>query len=98
MYTTQLSNRTFTLVRSSFVTAVVAASVLVHGADGTDSTLQVTSLAQLILDPDCRTVRGYVVSFGRYLGFFGKIVPQKEMKKIATGIDYVSDEKFRSQT
>ncbi len=34
------------------------ASVLVHGGDGTDSTLQVTSLAQLILDPDCRTVHG----------------------------------------
>ncbi len=34
------------------------ASVLVHGTDGVDSTLQVTSIAQLILDPDCRTVRG----------------------------------------
>ncbi len=34
------------------------ASVLVHGGEGTDSTLQVTSLAQLILDPDCRTVHG----------------------------------------
>ncbi|XP_062858264.1 myotubularin-related protein 9 [Trichomycterus rosablanca] len=35
------------------------ASVLVHGAEGTDSTLQVTSLAQIILDPGCRTVRGF---------------------------------------
>lgn len=35
------------------------ASVVVHGSDGTDSTLQVTSLAQLLLDPDCRTVRGF---------------------------------------
>ncbi|KAI0223727.1 Myotubularin-related protein 9 [Lamellibrachia satsuma] len=35
------------------------ASVLVHGSNGTDSTLQVTSLAQLILDPDCRTVTGF---------------------------------------
>uniref|UniRef100_U3J3J3 Myotubularin-related protein 9 n=1 Tax=Anas platyrhynchos platyrhynchos TaxID=8840 RepID=U3J3J3_ANAPP len=35
------------------------ASVLVHGSDGTDSTLQVTSLAQIILDPRCRTIRGF---------------------------------------
>lgn len=35
------------------------ASVLVHDTDGMDSTLQVTSLAQIILNPDCRTVRGF---------------------------------------
>lgn len=35
------------------------ASVLVHGTEGTDSTLQITSLAQIILDPDCRTIRGF---------------------------------------
>jgi len=35
------------------------AMVLVHGSEGTDTTLIVTSLAQLILDPDCRTVTGY---------------------------------------
>ncbi|NXG16891.1 MTMR9 protein, partial [Grallaria varia] len=35
------------------------ASVLVHGTEGTDSTLQVTSLAQIILDPRCRTIRGF---------------------------------------
>ena len=34
--------------------------VLVHGADGTDTTLLVTSLSQLILDKDCRTVSGSV--------------------------------------
>lgn len=34
------------------------ASVLVHGSEGLDTTLQVTSLAQLLLDHDCRTVRG----------------------------------------
>lgn len=34
------------------------ASVLVHGAEGTDFTLLVTSLTQVILNPDCRTVRG----------------------------------------
>lgn len=36
-----------------------SSSVLVHGTEGLDSTLQVTSLAQVILDPDCRTVRGF---------------------------------------
>lgn len=35
------------------------ASVLVHGSEGLDATLQVTSLAQIILDADCRTVRGF---------------------------------------
>lgn len=34
------------------------ASVLVHGSSGLDSTLLVTSLTQVILNPDCRTVRG----------------------------------------
>ncbi|XP_050307149.1 myotubularin-related protein 9 [Anthonomus grandis grandis] len=34
------------------------ASVLVHGSSGLDSTLLVTSVAQVILNPDCRTVRG----------------------------------------
>ncbi|XP_022910988.1 myotubularin-related protein 9 [Onthophagus taurus] len=34
------------------------ASVLVHGTLGMDSTLLVTSVAQVILNPDCRTVRG----------------------------------------
>lgn len=35
------------------------ASVLVHGSEGMDSTLQVCSLSQIILDPDCRTVQGF---------------------------------------
>lgn len=35
------------------------ASVLVHGSEGTDSTLQVTSLAQIILDPSSRNIRGF---------------------------------------
>ncbi|MEE6477208.1 hypothetical protein FKM82_011412 [Ascaphus truei] len=35
------------------------ASVLVHGTEGMDSTLQVTSLAQIILEPKCRTIRGF---------------------------------------
>ena len=32
--------------------------VLVHGGEGTDCTLLITSLAQLILDKDSRTVSG----------------------------------------
>lgn len=33
--------------------------MLVHGADGYDSTLQITSLVQVILDHDCRTFTGF---------------------------------------
>ncbi|KAK2843846.1 hypothetical protein Q7C36_012061 [Tachysurus vachellii] len=35
-------------------------SVLVHGSEGTDTTLLVTSLAQLIMDPECRTFMGFL--------------------------------------
>ncbi|KAM9320111.1 myotubularin-related protein 9-like [Gastrophryne carolinensis] len=35
------------------------ASVLVHGGEGTDNTLLVASLAQLILSSDCRTLTGF---------------------------------------
>ncbi|CAG0895172.1 unnamed protein product, partial [Darwinula stevensoni] len=38
------------------------ASVVVHGTEGLDTTLQVTSLTQLLLDPDCRTIRGHLWS------------------------------------
>ncbi|KFM70519.1 Myotubularin-related protein 9, partial [Stegodyphus mimosarum] len=34
-------------------------SVLVHGAEGTDATLTVCALTQIILNPDCRTVHGF---------------------------------------
>lgn len=33
--------------------------MLVHGADGTDTMLLVTALAQVILDPGCRTLKGF---------------------------------------
>ncbi|KAK6033768.1 hypothetical protein OSTOST_00070, partial [Ostertagia ostertagi] len=33
--------------------------VIVHGGEGTDTTLLATSLAQVILDPDARTIRGF---------------------------------------
>ena len=32
--------------------------MLVHGDAGTDATLQVTSLTQVLLDPRCRTIKG----------------------------------------
>ncbi|XP_016384679.1 myotubularin-related protein 9-like isoform X1 [Sinocyclocheilus rhinocerous] len=35
-------------------------SVLVHGSEGTDNTLLVSSLAQLVLDPASRTVTGFL--------------------------------------
>ncbi|XP_051942913.1 myotubularin-related protein 9 isoform X1 [Hippocampus zosterae] len=35
-------------------------SVLVHGSEGTDSTLLISTLAQLILDPSCRTLEGFL--------------------------------------
>lgn len=36
------------------------ASVFVHGSDGLDSSLQITSLVQIILDPSCRTIYGFL--------------------------------------
>ncbi|XP_026158587.1 myotubularin-related protein 9-like isoform X2 [Mastacembelus armatus] len=35
-------------------------SVLVHGSEGTDSTLVICTLAQLIMDPCCRTMEGFL--------------------------------------
>ncbi|XP_077476594.1 myotubularin-related protein 9 isoform X3 [Stigmatopora argus] len=35
-------------------------SVLVHGSEGTDSTLLISTLAQLIMDPSCRTLEGFL--------------------------------------
>lgn len=35
-------------------------SVLLHGGEGVDTTLMVSALAQIILNPDCRTVVGFV--------------------------------------
>lgn len=56
-----------TLVLNSLNAACVVAQCLdqegspclVHGGKGLDSTLIVTSLVQIILNPDCRTVRGW---------------------------------------
>ena len=38
-------------------------SVLLHGGEGMDTTLMVSALAQIILNPDCRTVVGFVIAF-----------------------------------
>ncbi|CAI5695275.1 myotubularin-related protein 9 isoform X1 [Oreochromis niloticus] len=35
-------------------------SVLVHGSEGTDCSLLISTLAQLIMDPCCRTVEGFL--------------------------------------
>ncbi|XP_048182672.1 myotubularin-related protein 9-like isoform X1 [Corvus hawaiiensis] len=61
------SSRWLGHVKAALSTACLAAqcldredsSVLVHGAEGTDTTLLVTALAQLILDPSCRTLEGF---------------------------------------
>ncbi|XP_040917387.1 myotubularin-related protein 9 isoform X2 [Toxotes jaculatrix] len=40
-------------------------SVLVHGSEGTDSTLLISTLAQLIMDPSCRTMEGFLALLER---------------------------------
>ncbi|XP_029982097.1 myotubularin-related protein 9 isoform X4 [Sphaeramia orbicularis] len=40
-------------------------SVLVHGSEGTDCTLLVSTLAQLIMDPCCRTLEGFLALLER---------------------------------
>lgn len=40
-------------------------SVLVHGSEGTDSTLLISTLAQLIMDPSCRTLEGFLALLER---------------------------------
>uniref|UniRef100_A0A8C9MNM8 Myotubularin phosphatase domain-containing protein n=1 Tax=Serinus canaria TaxID=9135 RepID=A0A8C9MNM8_SERCA len=46
-------------VKAALTHGLEGGTVLVHGAEGTDSTLLVTALAQLILDPACRTLEGF---------------------------------------
>ncbi|XP_033375451.1 myotubularin-related protein 9-like isoform X1 [Parus major] len=61
------SSRWLGHVKAALSTACLAAQcldregckVLVHGAEGTDTTLLVTALAQLILDPSCRSLEGF---------------------------------------
>lgn len=40
-------------------------SVLVHGSEGTDCTLLISTLAQLIMDPCCRTLEGFLALLER---------------------------------
>ncbi|KAM9842624.1 myotubularin-related protein 9 isoform 2-T2 [Aulostomus maculatus] len=42
-------------------------SVLVHGHEGADSTLLISTLAQLIVDPHCRTLEGFLALLEREL-------------------------------
>jgi myotubularin-related protein 9 len=61
------SSNWLTHVKDILTTACVVAqsmdkdgvSVLVHGSEGVDTTLLVSSLSQIILDHDCRTVTGF---------------------------------------
>lgn len=54
-------------VKEALTTACIVAqlidceetSVLVHGSDGWDTSLLVTSLTQVLLDPNCRTITGF---------------------------------------
>lgn len=51
------------LQAARFVTLCIhkdASSVVVHGSGGRDATLQVTALAQLLMEAHCRTVEGFV--------------------------------------
>ncbi|XP_076017629.1 myotubularin-related protein 9-like isoform X2 [Genypterus blacodes] len=40
-------------------------SVLIHGSEGTDSTLLISTLAQLIIEPCCRTLEGFLALLER---------------------------------
>ncbi|XP_034531465.1 myotubularin-related protein 9 isoform X2 [Notolabrus celidotus] len=40
-------------------------SVLVHGSEGTDSTLLISTLAQIIMDPCCRSLEGFLALLER---------------------------------
>ena len=53
------------LLSALLYTLSIASSVVVHGAGSRDATLQVTSLAQILLDSHCRTVHGYVSTHTR---------------------------------
>lgn len=75
------------------------ASVVVHGANGWDCTPQISSLAQLILDPYYRTIRGFAVlvekewcSFGHKfeerLGF-GNNLKEKPTERCAVMLQFV---------
>ena len=54
-----LSSNFFCFKLSKIVFIVAEVPVLVHGTEGTDSTLLVTSLTTLALDSDVRTIRGF---------------------------------------
>ncbi|XP_072554977.1 myotubularin-related protein 9 isoform X3 [Paramormyrops kingsleyae] len=67
------SSRWLSHVQSTLSTAGLLAQcveregcpVLVHGSEGTDTTLLLTTLAQLILDPRCRTLPGFLALLER---------------------------------
>ncbi|XP_061106327.1 myotubularin-related protein 9 isoform X1 [Conger conger] len=63
-----LNNVNATLSAAGLVAECVereGCSVLVHGYEGTDTTLLLTTLAQLILEPRCRSLRGFLALLER---------------------------------
>ena len=46
------------ILANFFIFLFADTPVLVHGDNGVDMTLVITSLVQVLLDPECRTIRG----------------------------------------
>lgn len=83
-----------TLVLNSLNTSCIVAQclaqdgapVLVHGGKGMDSTLIVTSLVQIILNPDCRTVRGLQALIDREWLQGGHPFAQRHCQSVYTSV------------
>lgn len=63
MYQTEACIREYDLNFNFIYWYCVGANVLVHGSEGFDSTLQITSLVQIVLDHDCRTINGWELKY-----------------------------------
>lgn len=70
-------------------------SVLVHGSEGLDGTLQVTSLAQIILDANTRTILGFQQLIEREWIYGGHPFTQRN-KCCAYGLSFVASSKSTS--
>lgn len=57
-------------------------SVLVHGSEGTDCTLLISTLAQLIVDPCCRTLEGFLALLEREWVQVRECVHVKDWKRL----------------
>lgn len=61
-------------------------SVLVHGSEGTDSTLLISTLAQLIMDPGCRTLEGFLALLEREWVQVRDLNQKKLLKKLKASL------------